>query len=305
MARGGGLGAQARPDRTPGITGYLRGGLGNQMFIAAAAMEQCRRLGVPLLLDTSFLTMRPQHNGDISVLDHGGEMVASAPRWLRIEPSRLAGLHLPAWATARVFTEASFAYDARIEHIKPRTTLNGYFQSWRYFQGCADELRTRFSEVRQPSEWYERTRDELGALGPWVGLHVRLGDYLDPVVAQRHGVVGAEYVERAVDVVRSLGHGGEVVLFSDDPERARGLHPALARAHVVVAPRESHPIESMVLMSRASALVIANSSFSWWAGYLGHRPGRPVICPRPWFGSLRLDTRDLLLPEWITVERRA
>ncbi len=40
-------------DRSDGITGYLSGGLGNQLFVYAAALEQSRRLDCPLYLDCS------------------------------------------------------------------------------------------------------------------------------------------------------------------------------------------------------------------------------------------------------------
>jgi hypothetical protein len=59
----------------------------------------------------------------------------------------------------------------------------------------------------------------------------------------------------------------------------------------------------VLILSRVDGLVIANSSFSWWAGFIGERPGRVVIAPRPWFTQTKLDTRDLLLPDWLSVDR--
>jgi hypothetical protein len=60
----------------------------------------------------------------------------------------------------------------------------------------------------------------------------------------------------------------------------------------------------MVAMSRAHALVMGNSTFSWWAGWLGDRPDRPVFAPRPWVAAQDGVERDLLPPHWLTLDAR-
>lgn len=286
------------------ITGYVRGGLGNQMFIAAAAYAVSSRLGVPLRVDTSFLEAKRQHTGDIDRLHLGAEIVDDGWRWLAAEPHQIRRLGNRACRRLGLFVEDGFPYDPGIRQVGPGTTLIGYFQSWQYFAEVADELRSRMTRIDDPTPWYEQTRADLLGDDRWVAVHIRQGDYLDPVVAEKHGNVTGDYVERALGTLEALGHGGRVVLFSDRPETAKALSPRFADALVVEPPSDSHPIESINLMAIAPALVTSNSSFSWWGGFLGERPGRTVICPRPWFGALRNDTRDLLMPGWLTVERR-
>ncbi len=290
--------------RRSSITGYLRGGLGNQMFIAAAAYAVSARLGLPLVLDTSFFDRKRQHHGDIDRIDLGAEIGSSSPSWLVAEPDRLRLLGRTPLRALGVFVEHSFSYDPRIERVAPGTTLVGYFQSWRYFHGVRDELRSRFLRISEPTEWFLQTRRLLEAEGDWIGIHVRQGDYLDPVIARKHGNVTGAFVERAVAAVRARGHGGRVVLFSDRPATAQRLHPLLDEALIIDPPQRSHPVESIALMATSSALISSNSSFSWWGAYLGDRAGRTVVSPRPWFGGLGHDTRDLLLPDWLTVDRR-
>ncbi|MDA9116980.1 alpha-1,2-fucosyltransferase [Pontimonas sp.] len=62
-------------------------------------------------------------------------------------------------------------------------------------------------------------------------------------------------------------------------------------------------METMLLMSEAAALVIGNSTFSWWAAYMGQAEKRPVIYPRPWLAREDFDDRDLFYPEWIGLGR--
>ena len=50
------------------------------------------------------------------------------------------------------------------------------------------------------------------------------------------------------------------------------------------------------LMSMCSDFIIANSSFSWWAAWLGNR-GK-VIAPKKWFPDDKHNTKDLYCKGW-------
>ena len=50
------------------------------------------------------------------------------------------------------------------------------------------------------------------------------------------------------------------------------------------------------LMSMCSDFIIANSSFSWWAAWLGNR-GK-VIAPKKWFPTDDKDTSDVYCEGW-------
>ena len=56
-------------------------------------------------------------------------------------------------------------------------------------------------------------------------------------------------------------------------------------------------------MNACTHHIIANSSFSWWAGWLGYSAEQIVIAPRPWYASPKLDARDLAVERWHYISR--
>lgn len=289
---------------SPGITVRLLGGLGNQLFIYATGRALADRLGCSLSIDVGAFTTTPRHGTprqfelewlveEEIVVHHQSSLAMS--RYLY----RLQGRsHGP--DSSSHFQEEGFAYDQRIENVKPGTTLRGYFQSWKYFQAIASQFRSDIFSRAPTSDWQCEQRRLLDKLSPWIGLHVRQGDYLEKGNRRHHGVLSASYYREALQRMPNQDQM-PLVIFSDDPEGAKQIiEPIRPIDHLVSFASNVSPIQHLVLMSAASRLVIANSSFGWWGAWLASPACELVIAPNPWFAHKREPEADLLLPHWVS-----
>src|SRR5690606_4592809 len=139
----------------------LYGGLGNQLCQYATGRALAQRNQLPLILDLSWFDEVKQ--GDASVTTH--REYALTPFELNVQtrtasqPSALApGLlqrimrrlrrHLPSSAsTLPVYHEKAFTFDQNLFDHKGPAWLQGYWQSYRYFEDAAALLR---QELAQP-----------------------------------------------------------------------------------------------------------------------------------------------------------
>ena len=115
-------------------------------------------------------------------------------------------------------------------------------------------------------------------------VNVRRGDYFS--VAENRAAFGidtAAYTLYAVeDSVRRSGTPDEIAVVSDDLEWCRS-HLAGLGEFATTRFREGGITEDLSALVHADRLIIPNSTFSYWGGYIGDaiHPGREVVAP--WF----------------------
>ena len=89
-------------------------------------------------------------------------------------------------------------------------------------------------------------------------------------------------------------------VFSDDIYWAQANLKLDAPTVFVGHNRAERNYEDLRLMSACRHFIIANSSFSWWAAWLGTAQDKLVYAPARWLNH-GLDTRDLIPPGWTQV----
>jgi len=126
------------------------------------------------------------------------------------------------------------------------------------------------------------------------------GDYAsNPFFRERLGLLGLDYYARAFATIGARLREPTYFVFSDDPAWARSHIAAPGRTKIIDPARDRSDVEDLRLMSRCKHFVIANSSFSWWAAWLGQRPDSMVIAPSRWFNCDESPSTDRIPDSWI------
>ena len=289
------------------------GGLGNQLFVLAAALAHKEATGRTVTIDTRRAARGRDFKGPhfrsselTSLLLNEKEVPIS-----RASASALALLDATSSAELRIkktlgipessswcHTSKQLGFDEAVFSDNKRY-FRGYFQSFRYL----DFLRSKGVQfnlsLRSASADFLRLHYQLNQEKRAV-FHVRRGDYLS--AGSILGVLSASYYRNAAAELVRQGFAGKFVLFTDmqnlkeDREIASLVRELDA---TFIETSELDPAEVLLLMTGADAYVTANSSFSWWAASLG-KPSH-VIAPYPWF-RVEESPRDILHPNWKTME---
>ena len=186
-----------------------------------------------------------------------------------------------------VVPESAFNFDEKIFNCDDWISLWGFFQTEKYFKNVEDIIREDFTfkdEILHPCQDMMQGILEEGKV---VGIHIRRKDYL---TNPNHHFVGIDYYKKALE---KFSNDINVLVFSDDPKWCHE-QSLFDDDRFMISENDSGYVD-MCLMSMCTDFIIGNSSFSWWAAWLGNR-GK-VIAPKNWFPDNK-DTSDLYCPHW-------
>ena len=263
---------------------FLKGGLGNQLFQYAAARGLASHVGAErLILNLSYLHKPIQLLKSVSVRSFELAPFVHHP---------ITEIHKGSYRQAfrqqanksnlfssenRIYRDKDEVYDDGFWKSEASVVLEGYFHSHRYFENVEDslrrELRGAYSGITNQSDLFQKRRESNS-----LGVHVRRGDYL---TNGRYQILTSNYYEQAIETGLSESAATSVYFFSDDPEWLR--NQSFARLGTVISDQQLSGLEEFLLLSSCDHFVIANSSFSWWAAWLGENPKKRVYAPHEWF----------------------
>jgi len=294
----------------------IKGGLGNQFFQYAAGKALAERHGVPLYLDTRWYgadcSRRATAARTFDLPHFAVRATRATAAELRFcfgsEDRRLrarVGRRLPAWLVGRrTWIRDGAGYDREFELLPANAFLEGYFQDPIYFAPIAAELKYEF----RLREIFPKVADFASKLSatPSVCIQVRRSDYVsNPMAALVHGACGEDYYRAAWARVISKIPNAQGYVFSDDQAWAVQTFAGCPQISVVDAQWDGPGyLHKFHLMCACRHFIIANSTWGWWAAWLGEHPDKVVVMPTRWFRDEVLNeaTFGLRIPGWIVCE---
>lgn len=282
------------------------GGLGNQLFQLAKAIDIANQDEVVVLLGHKSARLNPEGSAILTELQLPGNVSLR-----KLPESRL--FHILIGVILRGQNSESFlgrALRAKIERslsvrllakkwlgskVKFVTTelqecdsnvnilLVGYFQN--YVIGYQNTTMQAMGSILPAMESRELLRfNDSTSTCPWILVHFRLTDYLNET---KIGTPTAFYYERAISKLWNSEKFAQIIVFSDDIEMAKKIFPKrFAEYAQFVNEIDNSAVLTFQAMRGANAYVIANSTFSWWSAFLRLNTDSPVIYPSPWFSKL-------------------
>lgn len=295
------------------IATHCKGGLGNQLFQYAAGRALALRHGVELVIDPSWyghdVNMRAvQRNFDLPAFRINARVLRAPELGEFGLPSTGRRVHhwlatLQRWRVGRrTWHDDGMGMNTNFSHLGPESNLIGYFQHPDYFAGIEEFLRRELVLVEAPPD---RVRQFARALaeGPSVCIQVRRSDFATNESARLcHGILSDDYYRLAwTNMVRQFPSVVGYV-FGDDFGWAEELFCEWPNVKVV-SPEWDGPayLHKFHLMQSCRHFIIANSTWGWWAAWLGAQPGSRVIMPAEWLRGRTTKSLGLALAGWQTL----
>lgn len=185
-------------------------------------------------------------------------------------------------------------------HDTKYISLHGYFQDPRYFEKSRRTLREHLQPSPALVEHVHKNCPDVLSRDSIV-IHVRRGDYIK--FNHIYAMLPIKYYTRALSLFHNVS---KVIIVSDDIDWCKEkLGPHLDGRSVIYSPFNDEMLD-FVLMYIGKRLIIANSTFSWWAAYLKslYTESSSIVAPRLWYnttGPLAYLNRDDFYPRSWTV----
>lgn len=258
----------------------LCGGLGNQLFIYAMARRLSLANGTELILDTvtgfsrdtKYRREYELHNFQLAsavILRTSEDKFARFRRRLMPFIEKFKPVN-----RRKLIRESSQEFLPGILDHKLQNTvyIEGYWQSHKYFLDISEILKNDLKFQTPICPEYKSLQHELQASPGAVTIHVRRKQY--------DIALDGCYYRAAIHQMMQLVPECRLYCFSDEPQWCKENLVSKFPVQVIHAP-DATALDDFKLMTCCQHFIIANSSFSWWAAWLGEQENTDSIVMMP------------------------
>jgi len=264
------------------------GGLGNQLFVYAAAVVAKNKVGIPMCI---LPINNPHSSTDYrELLFKQGKPVESQ----EVQPRRNAATRIldkvvkvhNTWANTNIVANGS----------KNLIVGDNYFQNYAPIRSVLPTIRDDFIKVFE--ERYKGYKDTIPATSAF--MHVRRGDYNNMSAS-----LGADYYRKCLEIMEKVDKITTIYVLSDDMGwcKEQGFSsPKIKWADTEDLQKDELKSFYLMMLCMGGAIISA-STFSAWGVMLGadQNPDSTILYPSNWF--ITGNSKQLMFPErWQRIE---
>jgi hypothetical protein len=267
-----------------GICINLIGGLGNCMYIYAIGRKLSILNGTDLYINNSHLLNYAKQYDKNRGYTLGGFNIKG----------NVVNTPSPGY---RVYGENTSVncFDSNVLNQKGNICLNGYWQSYKYFDDIKDVLLEDFNLKDKMSDNNLKYLDMIDSSDS-VSFHIRRGDKSTPIKMKRFPFYGIDYFNKAKVIIEKQIKTPTYFIFSDDmpwcKQNIKGDNI------VYIEGNDDKVYEDVILMSKCKHNIIVASSLSWWGAYINKNKDKLVITPKIWYNDMKYDINNYNLKGW-------
>lgn len=268
--------------RTGQVKVNLLGGIGNQLFCYFAGMAHAIKFKKEPIFNLATANASLPSSATLEELNLYGKFVREDYSF---------------WRKSLIYRPKKIGFDEKILSSRPISHMEGYFQSFIYFDIFMKEYPKWEATVSNPGDFFLELLPSFQEEKPIV-LHLRRGDYRK--LRDSFGLISESFYLNCL--AKAINDHGErqVLIFGDELAANIRLSESLQKeglsASVVDPSNRLNAVDTLILMSHAGINIIGNSTFGWWAARLNRNP-IDVYAPSKWFKAMK-DPTNLTPPSW-------
>lgn len=167
--------------------------------------------------------------------------------------------------------------------------LGGYWQSEKYSLQVVKDLKKELVIKEQLDVENNDLIKKIKSSNS-VCVHIRRGDY----IGTDYEVCSVEYYKTAISELSKVEENIELFIFSDDINWAKQNFDTEFNINYI--DKRNTDYIDLYLMSQCNHFIISNSTFSWWAQYLGDYPYKKIYAPSKWHKNNNCE--KIYMSEW-------
>ena len=313
----------------------LRGGLGNQLFQLSVGLYISHKTKTDYTVDTDYINNQIPEITKFGFISE--DKFTNKNIFLdRIYRTKTNNRHNSKWwekkfealriKTGEMYTDPTDLnnYSISISRINRIRCVRGWFQTQVYANSLKNYgINLNSMNLANISEKLvhckkiinHKINNEVISLNyltdeTTIVIHVRC---YEKELSSSIGILSDEYyinaIKKMLDNIQlskgSVTHISSLLIISDNKDRANILVKKLSnifRFNIIMLGEQTFDDSQIafIILSNAKNMIMSNSTFSWWAAYIGNNKS-VIIVPNKWYNN-SLFSNGIYLNDWVSVE---